>query len=236
MDKPLHPLDTERISLGRSTTAELVYPDDNGLSRQHLALEREGESDSWVLARPRKQERNHAERRSNHRTTLKSGDRIAAGHLILIYDGASSQGFEPVVVFDHREETTENQPPLRDRDHRLEGVIRSDGGEGEAETSPLRTSPRSMRAGNEFAGNRPCPNSSVLFSIWRSRPSKRIGRLMTVEDDELVVRPIKARGFVSPLRFATACSTAAFRFWCGTLPSTRRSAIAAALSNKTSEP
>jgi hypothetical protein len=38
------PLDRDRIALGRSTANELSYPDDIGLSRQHLVLlRREGQ-------------------------------------------------------------------------------------------------------------------------------------------------------------------------------------------------
>ena len=37
------PLDRDRITLGRSSANELCYPDDAGLSRQHLALTRNGE-------------------------------------------------------------------------------------------------------------------------------------------------------------------------------------------------
>jgi pSer/pThr/pTyr-binding forkhead associated (FHA) protein len=42
-------LNGERITLGRSSASELCFPDDTGLSRQHLAFEREGEGDAWVL-------------------------------------------------------------------------------------------------------------------------------------------------------------------------------------------
>ncbi len=38
------PLDRDRITLGRSSANELCYPDDAGLSRQHLALTRNGEN------------------------------------------------------------------------------------------------------------------------------------------------------------------------------------------------
>ena len=41
------PLKGERITLGRSSTADLCFPDDTGLSRQHLAIEREG--GEWAL-------------------------------------------------------------------------------------------------------------------------------------------------------------------------------------------
>ena len=40
-------LDRERYTLGRSSANELCYPEDAGLSRQHLALEKDG--DSWVV-------------------------------------------------------------------------------------------------------------------------------------------------------------------------------------------
>src|ERR1700685_3697149 len=40
-------LDRERYTLGRSSANELCYPEDAGLSRQHLALEKDG--DTWVV-------------------------------------------------------------------------------------------------------------------------------------------------------------------------------------------
>src|SRR5205807_299174 len=41
------PLEGQRISLGRSSITELCYPDDSGLSRQHLAFEQQG--DQWTI-------------------------------------------------------------------------------------------------------------------------------------------------------------------------------------------
>jgi len=40
-------LQGDHITLGRSSTTELCFPEDAGLSRQHLALEREG--DEWNI-------------------------------------------------------------------------------------------------------------------------------------------------------------------------------------------
>ena len=40
-------LDRDRFTLGRAGNNELCYPDDAGLSRQHLAIERAG--DSWTI-------------------------------------------------------------------------------------------------------------------------------------------------------------------------------------------
>jgi hypothetical protein len=41
------PLQGNRFTVGRSSTAELCFPDDAGLSRQHMVLERDG--DDWTV-------------------------------------------------------------------------------------------------------------------------------------------------------------------------------------------
>src|SRR6202142_2727033 len=100
------PLEAERISLGRSSAAELSFPEDNGLSRQHLALERDG--DGWALTDLGSKNGTMLNgARVTGRMPLKPGDRITAGHLVLVYGGAKARAQEPVVVFDRRDETGE---------------------------------------------------------------------------------------------------------------------------------
>jgi pSer/pThr/pTyr-binding forkhead associated (FHA) protein len=41
------PLDQPSVTLGRSTDNDLGYPEDSGLSRRHLAFEKEGEE--WFV-------------------------------------------------------------------------------------------------------------------------------------------------------------------------------------------
>ena len=41
------PLDRERYTLGRSSANELCYADDAGLSRQHMVLEKNGQT--WTV-------------------------------------------------------------------------------------------------------------------------------------------------------------------------------------------
>src|SRR5436305_10768137 len=75
----------DRVTLGRSSTTELCFADDAGLSRQHMALERDGEE--WTvqdLGSKNGTQVNNIPLKG--KLKLKSGDRITAGHLVIIYD------------------------------------------------------------------------------------------------------------------------------------------------------
>src|SRR5579862_587701 len=78
-------LENDRFTLGRSSNNELCYADDAGLSRQHLAIERD---DSGWSVRDLGSKNgtlvNGAKLSSPHR--LKPGDRITAGHLVMEYE------------------------------------------------------------------------------------------------------------------------------------------------------
>ena len=185
-------LEGERITLGRSTTSELCYPDDNGLSRQHLAIERDG--DGWAL-------RDLASKngtilngtRVTGRMPLKSGDRIMAGHLILVYDGSAAKPTKPVVVFDPLEEehNTSSSTVITN----LEGVIKPDRPEGDAGFAAAQLSAL-IRAGNELAGHRPLPELfRFILDLSIQTVKADRGVLMTLEDGELVVQANKGDGF-----------------------------------------
>jgi sigma-B regulation protein RsbU (phosphoserine phosphatase) len=188
-------LNGERITLGRSSASELCFPDDTGLSRQHLAFEREGEGDAWVL---------HDLNSKNGtilngakvvgRAPLKSGDRVMAGHLILIYDGATARTSKPVVIFDSgedEEEHTSSSTVITS----LAGAIKpgkneADSGVAAAQVSAL------ILAGNELAGHRALPKlfPFILDLAIQAVKADR-GVLLTLEDGELVVRANKGEGF-----------------------------------------
>jgi len=188
------PLEAERISLGRSSAAELSFPDDSGLSRQHLAIERDG--DGWALRDLGSKNGTMLNGvKITGRAPLKSGDRITAGHLILVYDGASSQAQQPVVVFDQRAdagEPTSTSTVIAN----LEGLIKSDGGIVEAQLLAASHVSALVRAGNELAGNRPLPElfRFILDLAIQAVQADR-GVLMTAEGDNLVVRANQGEGF-----------------------------------------
>jgi phosphoserine phosphatase RsbU/P len=187
-------LDSERISLGRSGAAELSYPDDGGLSRQHLAIERDG--DGWALRDLGSKNGTMLNgARITGRMPLKSGDRITAGHLILVYDSASSKGTRPVVVFDPRDESEASSSSSTVITH-LDGVMKSDGNNGDAQVLAATHVSALIRAGNELAGNRPLPELFPFIldlSIQAVKADR--GVLMTLEDGELVVKSNKGEGF-----------------------------------------
>ena len=102
------PLQGDRFTVGRSGIAELCFPDDAGLSRQHMMLERDG--DEWTvqdLGSKNGTLVNNIPLRAKLR--LKPGDRITAGHLAIVFDdkGAAAGPAEGVVVF----ESGEPDPP-----------------------------------------------------------------------------------------------------------------------------
>ena len=79
------PFEGDRLCLGRSTTVALSYPNDSGLSRQHTLLEREG--DDWTIVDLGSKNGTMLNGQPlTVKTVLKSGDRIMAGHLIMICD------------------------------------------------------------------------------------------------------------------------------------------------------
>src|SRR5579863_8269267 len=191
----LFPLDGERVSIGRSSAAELCYPDDNGLSRQHLALERDG--DGWALRDLGSKNGTMLNgAKITGRVALKSGDRITAGHLILVYDDASSKASNPVVVFDHREDAGAGQSSVSTVISHLDGVLKDDGGVGEAQLLAASHISALVRAGNELAGNRPLPElfRFILDLAIQAVQADR-GVLMTAEGDNLVVKANQGEGF-----------------------------------------
>ena len=78
------PLTGERLAVGRSSAAELCFPEDAGLSRQHFAFEsQDGEWTVQDLGSKNGTFVNNIPLKA--RLILKPGDRITAGHLVVVY-------------------------------------------------------------------------------------------------------------------------------------------------------
>jgi sigma-B regulation protein RsbU (phosphoserine phosphatase) len=184
------PLNGERISLGRSSITELCYPDDSGLSRQHLAFEKEGEE--WLI---RDLGSKNGTLLNGVRITapqiLRAGDRVTAGHLILIFDSTTIRAPRPVVFFDESADvdTSTSATVISG----LADVIQEDKARPEAGSAHVSAL---IKAGNELAGQRPLPELfRVILGLAMEGVQAERGVLMILEDNELVIKANKGEGF-----------------------------------------
>src|SRR3954464_5135820 len=78
------PLTSGRLAIGRSSAVELSFPEDAGLSRQHFAFESEGED--WTVQDLGSKNGTYVNNIPlKARLILKPGDRITAGHIVVVY-------------------------------------------------------------------------------------------------------------------------------------------------------
>ena len=187
-------LDRERITLGRSSANELSYPDDIGLSRQHLALV--GRDGKWTVE----------DLGSKNGTLLngvriekvmpfKPGDRVSAGHLTIEFAGAGQGGQETVVFVDNAEQFSKSATTVVAS---LDGVLGPQVDDLN-KTTVMQGSPQMralIRAGRELAGHRPL---AELFPLIMDLSVEAVmagrGVLMTLDGDQLQVRAARGEGF-----------------------------------------
>jgi phosphoserine phosphatase RsbU/P len=185
-------LQGDLITLGRSSTTELCFADDAGLSRQHLAFEREG--DEWNV---RDLGSKNGTLLNSLRLTgamrLRSGDRIAAGHLIMVYDDPGHKAPNAGVTFVLTPEAADSV---------TSSTIHTDlknllGGKSTLETGNLQISAL-IRVGNELGDQK--LSLPELFQLILDLSIEAVGAergvVMTLENEgELMVRAAKGSAF-----------------------------------------
>ena len=193
------PFEGDRFCLGRSTTVELSYPNDSGLSRQHTLLEREGEN--WTVVDLGSKNGTMLNGQPlTAKAVLKSGDRIMAGHLIMICDGMASRSSNPVVVFDAPEPEGSDASSTTVITN-LESIMRADEKakqEAKGESSGLASAQVAalIRAGNELSGNRPLPELfRFILELAIDAVKGDRGILLTLENGQLVPQANRGEGF-----------------------------------------
>src|SRR5262249_37937248 len=93
------PLTGERLAVGRSSVAELCFPEDAGLSRQHFAFESHGEE--WTVQDLGSKNGTFVNNIPlKARLILKPGDRITAGHVVVVFSPTGDEPNAGVVVFE----------------------------------------------------------------------------------------------------------------------------------------
>jgi len=188
-------LDRDRITLGRSSANELSYPDDIGLSRQHLAIA--GRDGHWTVE----------DLGSKNGTLLNGvrvekpmpflpGDRVSAGHLTIEFAGADQANQNTVMFVENKEQFSNTATTVVAN---LGAVLGSPGNDLNKTTVMMQGTPQ-MRAlidaGRELAGHRPL---AELFPLIMDLSTKAVragrGVLMTLDGDQLNVRAAHGVGF-----------------------------------------
>lgn len=193
------PLNRDRISLGRSSACELCYPDDAGLSRQHMALVRTG-NDWRVEDLGSKNGTLLNGRRLEAPSPFRYGDRVTAGHLTIEF--AEVAGVVPqTVVFVENEDgfsTTATTVVAN-----LDAVLGPQDPNQTimSQTTVMQGNPQMralIRAGRELSEHRPLAELfQVIMDLSMEAVMAGRGVLMTVEGSggELCVQAARGEGF-----------------------------------------
>jgi phosphoserine phosphatase RsbU/P len=190
-------LDHDSVTLGRSSTNELYYAEDAGLSRQHMAIERDG--DQWTVRDCGSKNGTMVNGlRLTEPHTLQPGDRITAGHLTIEFRESGAPPAPPppsaqTVIFVDSRTTAGRSSTLETS---LEGVLREGGPAMAAGSDNTAHMKALVDAGRELGKNLPL---GELFQLIMNLSIEAVGAargvLMTLEGEELVVRAAKGQGF-----------------------------------------
>ena len=188
---PLEP-EKDRIVLGRLVGVELCYPDDVGLSRQHLAFSRV--NGSWqVEDLNSKNGTLHNGKRVEAPTPFVPGDRVSAGHLTIEF-AESAQTEVNTVVFVETTESSTATTVVANLDNvlgpQVEDLNKTYVMTGNPQTRAL------IRAGRELAGHRPLDEVfKVILDLSVEAVMAGRGVLMTLEGGELKVKAARGDRF-----------------------------------------
>jgi serine phosphatase RsbU (regulator of sigma subunit) len=180
---------TKSVTLGRSTEADLCFPEDSGLSRQHLTIEPSG--DRWTvrdLGSKNGTRVNGKLLQAPH--VLDQHDQITASYLMITF--RSSETPHERVVFDaaaHPVETLETHRTVFTSLERVlsqEGISKDTASAKSVWSTPARAL---LRAGSELSHRRPLDELfKVLLDLAMEAVGADRGVLMTLENGQLQIR------------------------------------------------
>jgi len=189
------PLTGERISFGRSSAAELSFPEDAGLSRQHFAFELQGED--WTVKDLGSKNGTFVNNIPlKAQLILKPGDRVTAGHLVIVFSPDAGDAASGVVVFEGEDSKSPSTSTVVTS---LEGAlsanqtIQMDRGTGPRASAPMQAL---IRAGQELSENRPLAELfPVILDLAIQAVNAQRGVVLILEGDSLVPKAHKGEGF-----------------------------------------
>ncbi len=187
------PLTGERLAIGRSSASELCFPEDAGLSRQHFAFEAQGgdwtvqdlgsKNGTFVNNIPLKA-----------RLILKPGDRVTAGHLVIVFAPESRTAAGPHVVFEGTDSTA---PATSTVLTNLQGALSNQTMAFER-GAPRASAPMQalIRAGQELTRNQTLDELfPVILDLAIQAVNAKRGVLLILEGGELVPRAHQGADF-----------------------------------------
>ena len=191
------PLDRDRITFGRSSTCNVSYPDDAGLSRQHFAVSRvDGKWQVEDLGSKNGTSLNG--RKLDQVMPFNMGDRVTAGQLSIEFSGADATVAvmrEKVQFVDQPESFSNTATTLVAN---LDAVLGPSGADMN-QTSIIQGNPQIgalIRAGRELAGHRPLKELfEVIMDLAMEAVMAGRGVLMTLVGDNLIARTARGAGF-----------------------------------------
>jgi len=186
----------DRWTLGRSTDNDFGFPEDSGLSRQHLALEKE--NDAWTVRDLRSKNGTYVNDQLIHsKHFLSPGDRIVASLLTVVFEPQPKVP-QVSIVFDRTR--TDQGTSTETLSTSLSDLISSQTistkvGRGPSEQwkTPLAAF---LRAGRELSQGRPLPELfQVILDLSIESVGAERGVLMTLENGRLAVQASCGNGF-----------------------------------------
>lgn len=192
-------LEGSRLTVGRSDTNQVACPADSSLSRQHLVLEREGAD--WIVEDLGSKNGTFVNgARIAGKSTLRPGDRVAAGKLLMVYDPTVAGS--RVVFEDHPAPEGETIiTTLAQRLHGHAGPRLPDEGGAQRWVTPEAAL---MHAGRELALRRPLPELfRIILELAMDAVGARRGALITCEKGTFTTQVMRG----NDLRLSTAVRT-----------------------------
>ena len=189
-------LNSDSWTLGRSTDNDFGFPEDSGLSRQHLALEKD--NGAWIVRDFGSKNGTYVNDQLIHsKHFLSPGDRITASLLTVVFEPQPAKVPEVSIVFDRTRTDLGSSETLSTS---LNDVISSqtisakpERGTSEHWKTPLAAF---LRAGRELSQGRPLPELfEVILDLSIESVGAERGVLMTLEGGRLAVQASRGNGF-----------------------------------------
>jgi serine phosphatase RsbU (regulator of sigma subunit) len=186
------PLTGERLAVGRSSAVELCFPEDAGLSRQHFAFEsQDGQWTVQDLGSKNGTFVNNIPLKA--RLILQPGDRITAGHLVIVYAPDAARPDDGVVVFEGGADSPSTSTVLTNLEGALSNQTLAFDRPGPKGTAPIQAL---IRAAQAFSETRSLDEMFplVLDQAIQAVNAQR-GVLLFLEGEQLVAKAHKGDGF-----------------------------------------